>query len=88
MPSGARFQTVANFLSVAALLLFFIKYKSSIALKLLRFISLPVILYYCIVSIRIGFDFIGLSTFIGNPFTAFLFEDKIPIIEIIKSLLG
>ncbi|MBK6963933.1 MAG: EpsG family protein [Bacteroidales bacterium] len=86
VPSGARFLVVANMLSMASVLFYFAKYKLNLPMRILRIVTLPLVVFYCVFSIRVGFDFIGISTFFGNPFVAILFEDTKPIIEFVKSL--
>jgi hypothetical protein len=86
VPSGGRFLAVANMLSIASLLFYFARYRLNMALKIVRVLSLPLVIFFSIFSIRVGFDYMGISTFFGNPFTAVLFEDTKPIIEFVKSL--
>lgn len=86
VPSGGRFIAVANMLSIASLLFYFARYRLNMALKIVRVLSLPLVIFFSIFSIRVGFDYMGISTFFGNPFTAILFEDTKPIIEFVKSL--
>jgi len=87
VPSGGRFLSVANMLSVATLLFYYSKYRLNLPLKIVRIVTLPLIIFYCIFSIRVGFDFMGISTFIGNPIFALIFEDNTPLIEFVKSFL-
>jgi hypothetical protein len=86
VPSGARFVAVANVISIATLLFYFAKYKLNLSIKIARVISLPLIIFYCVFSIRVGFDFMGISALLGNPFTAMLIEDTKPLIEFVKSM--
>lgn len=87
LPSGGRFIAVSSALVVAFLILFFLNYKPSGLLKVTQILSLPLLIIYFIFSIRVGFDYMGISTFIGNPFSALLIEDTKPIIDFVKSFL-
>lgn len=86
VPSGGRFLAVVNALSIAFIILYLSNYRINSAVKFVRTLSLPLLLFYCIFSIRVGFDFVGITTFFGNPITALFIEDSTPIIEYVKSL--
>jgi hypothetical protein len=84
VPSGARFLTIAAFLSVSFLILFW--QYSHIDLGLLRLFYLglfPLILFF-VVSVRLGFYTISVNTFLGNPVTTFLTDNNISMNDIIK----
>ena len=87
VPSGGRFIVLAN----AFIFVFFTIYISSTlpnkALSILYSLSMPLLLLYCLVSLRLGMDFFGLTTVIGNPIYAILHSETVPIIEGIKGLL-
>lgn len=87
VPSVGRFLAVANSLSLVFIILYLSKYKISRVVSAIRVLVVPLLIFYCVFSIRVGFDFIGVSAFIGNPISAIFFEDTKPIIEFIKSLL-
>lgn len=87
IPSGARFHTVAGAFSLVFIILYFINYRINMPIQIVRVLVFPLLVFYCVFSIRVGFDFTGISTFIGNPLIALLYEDGKPIIEFIKSLL-
>jgi hypothetical protein len=44
----------------------------------------PTLLLLIIVSIRVGFDYLGIVTIIGNPFIAPFIEYDMPLIDLIK----
>lgn len=50
----------------------------------LKIILIPMLSFYIMVQMRIGFDYISLETIIGNPFLALFNIDKIPLIDFIK----
>lgn len=87
VPSGGRFLVVFNMLSMGFIILYLVKYQVSFPVKIIRLISMPLLIFYCIFTLRVGFDYMGISTFIGNPFSALLIEDNTPLIEFVKSLL-
>lgn len=86
VPSGGRFLALVNAFSMVFIVLYLSRYRINFMVKLVRTLSLPLLIFYCIFSIRVGFDFIGISTFLGNPITALFIEDSTPIIEYVKSL--
>jgi len=84
IPSGARFLSVANLFAMAMIYLFVEKTENK-SLSSLRQITLPFLLFFCIVAIRdVGLDTIGLRTILSNPLTAIFFVDDIPLIDLIK----
>jgi hypothetical protein len=87
VPSGGRFLAVLNMLSMGFIILYLIKYQVNPQIKAIRLLSIPLLIFYCIFTIRVGFDYMGISTFIGNPFAALLIEDNTPLIEFVKSFL-
>ncbi len=87
VPSGGRFLLVFNMLSMGFIVLYLIKYRVNLPIKAIRLLSIPLLVFYCIFTIRVGFDYMGISTFIGNPFSALLIEDTKPIIDFVKSFL-
>lgn len=84
VPSGGRFMSILFLFS----LVFFIRLiNNTIVLKkikLLFFLALPAFLLFFVIKMRMGFDFIGFSTIIGNQFVAPFFKDNISLINLIK----
>ena len=87
VPSGGRFLSMVHALSVVFIILYLSKNQINLTVKIIRSLSIPLLIFYCIFSIRVGFDFMGISTFIGNPIFALIFEDNTPLIEFVKSFL-
>jgi hypothetical protein len=86
VPSGARFITISNTFVFPFFILFMTlspKLKGALLLKIL---TLPALLLYCIVEVRTGMDFYGLTTIIGNPLFAILNTETVPLITGIKKL--
>lgn len=87
IPSGARFLILANSFFFAFCIVSFpdiIRTKYS---HIVITLSVPLLLLFCVVSLRSGMDFYGLNSIIGNPFTVAFWNDTIPLIEIIKGLI-
>ncbi|MBP8959659.1 MAG: EpsG family protein [Bacteroidales bacterium] len=87
IPSGGRFITVANLFMFAFIVFILLKTNRNKIFTLLKYLSIPALLLFLIVAIRIGFDYMGIMTFIGNPFTAIFYEDTVPLIFYVKKLL-
>lgn len=85
VPSGARFIIIANVLTFTFIILVYNELKITKLMKWVRLLSIPFLVFFCIINIRAGFDYIGVSTFVGNPFSSLLIEDNTPLIEFIKS---
>jgi hypothetical protein len=86
IPSGGRFLCIADILTFVFCILLFTQFKLPHFINTLRLIAVPLLIFYCLFSIRIGFSYMGISTLVGNPFTALLLEDKIPLIDFVKSI--
>ncbi len=87
VPSGGRFITVANTFMVAFFIIFFSSYPKIKGMTLIKLISIPALLLFCIVAIRTGMDFYGIMTVFGNPLYAALNPDSVPLITGIKRIL-
>lgn len=86
IPSGLRFVVVAYSLFYAAFILVMAHMPVKGSVAMLRTASVPLLLYLAICNLRMGFDFMGMNTFLGNPVLAFFSEEQIPLIEYIKQL--
>lgn len=86
VPSGDRFIIVANTFIFPFFIIFISTYPLKKALQYLSALSIPFLLLYCAISIRIGLDFMGLMTIFGNPFFAALTKDNEPLITGISRL--
>jgi hypothetical protein len=86
IPSGGRFLIISDILIFVFFILFFTEFKTPSLVNTLKLVAIPFLLFYCIFSIRIGFSYMGISTLVGNPISAFLIEDTKPLIEFVKSL--
>lgn len=85
IPSGDRFLSFA-FLFVFAIYAWFTNnntQKNKLFLTFNKIATYSLLLFF-IVEIRIGFDFLGLMTLLGNPLAAFIVDNDIPLINLIK----
>jgi hypothetical protein len=86
IPSGGRFLNIAYSFSIVFLILFFKENIIPYFINYFKILALPLLLFYCIFSIRVGFDYMGLSVIIGNPIFALLINDTTPMIEFVKAI--
>lgn len=86
VPSGSRFISVANTFMFAFIIIFISEFPKIKGLFFVKAISVPLLLLYCIVKIRVGMDFYGLMTLFGNPIFAAFDSDPVPLIMGIKRL--
>jgi hypothetical protein len=87
IPSGARFLVIGDTMTLVTFIFYAATYTEDRLLNYgLKLIS-PALLFVIIFKLRVGLDFIGLLTVFGNPILALIFEDNLPIIEFIKSIL-
>lgn len=86
VPSGDRFAIVANTFMVPYFLLFLMAVPRLGESVLIRIVSFPLLLLFCVVQIRIGMDFFCLMTIIGNPVSAAFYTDPLSLITELKNL--
>jgi hypothetical protein len=86
IPSGGRFIMVANTFMFAFFILVITNFPDIKGLRFIEFLSAPLLILFCLVSVRIGMDFFGLMTIVGNPLVALFYRDTIPLIDIIKGM--
>ncbi|MBK8622502.1 MAG: hypothetical protein IPN79_12275 [Saprospiraceae bacterium] len=84
IPSMGRFQFVALPIIAIVFLYCIQKGEKDGWLKYLNYLFIPVTIFYLIVEIRIGFDFIGLNSIFLNPMIAPFFPDSPALIEFFK----
>lgn len=87
VPSGGRYMTIVSVVLYAVIVLFVSDRKMHFQLQVYKHLSFPFILFVIVFQIRIGFDYIGISTFISNPIIAAFVEDTEPLIVFVKGLL-
>ena len=87
IPSGGRYMTLVSMLLFSVFVVIMAEMRLNSKLKIFKYITLPFLLFYLIVQIRVGFDYIGVSTFVSNPLVALFIEDTKPLIAFVKGLL-
>lgn len=87
VPSGGRFIYLADTFMFAFFILSFPLFSTIKIYKTITRLMIPFLLLFCIVAIRVGMDYYGLMTIIGNPFVASIMKVNNPLIEIVKNLL-
>ncbi len=87
VPSGGRVLVVATTFMFAFAIILISTYPQVKSLTVIKTILFPFLLLYCIVKLREGMDFYGLSTIIGNPIFSVFYTDTVPLIEEIKGFL-
>ena len=86
VPSGGRYMTIVTVLLYSVIVLFVSDRMMHFQLQLYKYLSFPFILFVVIFQIRVGFDYIGISTFFSNPILASFVEDTKPLIIFVKRL--
>jgi hypothetical protein len=86
VPSGARFLSVAYSFMFPFFILFFLTADEIKGLPVIKGISVPFLLFFCMVAVRLGMEFYGLMTLFSNPLFATLIPETVPIIQGIKAL--
>jgi hypothetical protein len=84
VPSGGRFITLSNLFMFSFFIFWFNLKVRGRLFSLLKYLSVPALLLFIIVSLRIGFDYAGFLTLVGNPFVAPFIRDNVPLIDYIK----
>jgi hypothetical protein len=81
-----RFFTVGHWLFLAVFFLYVHQVKGRFH-PAVRTFSMVALLIFIIVRIRVAMDFISIWTLFGNPIFAYFVENKIAIIQIIKTII-
>jgi len=83
VPSAGRFTIVASCIAMAFVYLS-VQFLNDRIINLIIKISIPALLLFFIVAVRVGFYTIGLTTIFGNPLIAVFMENDKALIELIK----
>jgi len=84
LPVVVRFIGVANLFSVALIFLFFQHDPRLARNRFLMMISMPVFIWFFAMKMRIASEFTGYNTLVGNPVSAVVIKEEMPILESIK----
>ncbi|GAB3203707.1 hypothetical protein GCM10027293_34930 [Pontibacter aydingkolensis] len=84
IPSGGRFISVANLFAIAFIISFLHQVPKEHYMRRLQVYMIPALVFYCIVSFRLGLDTIGMVTVLGNPVISIFFENDSALVDLIK----
>lgn len=87
IPSGGRFQLVAQMFSVALILLVSMSIPKKDGFFQYLNIALVFLIIPMVVDIRRPFDDFGITAIIGNFITVFFWENNVPLIDFIKRVI-
>lgn len=85
LPSVGRFLSIGNLL-LLMFLFFYLQYSEKGLPQILRYISIPVLVFFIIIRIRIGFDFIGIWSVFGSPIFVYFVDNNLPLINLVKQI--
>jgi hypothetical protein len=86
IPSVGRFLSIGNMLFLAVMF-WTLRSTGRRFPVFLRLVGIPVLILFIIVRMRIGFDFIGIWSVLGNPLFAYFAENNLSLIDIIKDAI-
>lgn len=86
IPAGARFIDVADMMMLFFNILFMQEYLTQKGIRFLRLITVPGLILFILVTIRMGFEFMSFSTIAGNPIISIFLQDNTPLIAYVKDL--
>mgnify|MGYP000621884109 CR=1 FL=1 len=85
IPSFSRMQLITNLLTLFVFINFValvpINNKEAFSLKV---VLVPALIFYNIVQMRVGFDYLSTEAIFANPIVAFFNLEKTPLIDFIK----
>lgn len=85
LPSGSRYLYVPLLLVLSIILIYVQKNSADLIARRVLKMTVPFLMFFLIVVIRIGFYFVSISTIFGNPVVAiFTFGNNIPLDNLIK----
>ncbi len=87
VPSGHRYLHVANTFIFPFYIISFSAFSRIRKLFILQTFSLPLLVLFCVMSIRIGFNHFGALTVIGNPVSSAFYSYPVPLMDDIKRVL-
>ncbi|MFW5804786.1 MAG: hypothetical protein ACOCWG_06105, partial [bacterium] len=84
IPSMGRFYSVANLFALTFLFFYLQKVSGDSILNKIKVLTIPVQFFFCIVSLRLAFDTIGIISIFGNPFFALFTENNFALIQFLR----
>lgn len=86
IPSGGRFFVVANTFMIPFFIFLVAELPEIGETILIKVFTVPLLIFFCLVNIRIGMDHFNLMAIIGNPISAALYSNAVSVIEDLKSI--
>lgn len=87
IPSGGRFLQVFYFLTIGSLVIYLSNVLINKKIKLITdFFIAPCLVYFILFKFRIGAEFLGPYSIIGNPIISLLYEDPVTIFSLTKDI--
>lgn len=86
IPSADRFLIVANTFMIPYFLLLLVAFPQIGETIIIKILTVPMLLLFCFVQLRIGLDYLSIMTLIGNPFTAALYSNPLSLVAEFKNL--
>jgi hypothetical protein len=86
IPSGGRFQLLAQMFKVPLILLVAMSISPSDSFRKLVNVALIVLLVPFVVELRKMFDYFSITAILGNFITVFFWENNVPLITFVKRL--
>jgi hypothetical protein len=83
LPSGARFGSIGSLFAVAIIFYYYVYYENNIFNKWIVYLNTLLVLFI-IISLRISFDTISITSIFGNPIIAIFMNVTEPLIDFIK----
>ncbi len=87
IPSGQRFVDLASAFMFISFVIFVTRTEGLRWMNALKLATLPGLLLVLIVEMRSGMEFYGYITLLGNPLTATLNQDTLPMIDVLKEVI-
>lgn len=87
VPSGGRFTVIISSIVYVIVVMLHTKIQWDALLQFVSRITLIPVLFIILFQIRMGFQFMGVITLLGNPVLALFVDKQTPFIEQIKGLL-
>lgn len=86
LPSGGRFLALANYIMIFFIIVYLEEHSHKRLFRVLKISAIPGLLLFMIVQIRIGLQYMSLSTLLGNPILSLFINDQTPLVAYIKDL--
>lgn len=76
LPSGGRFLTIANLFALATIILFMHNRPRDFLMSKFAYLSIPALILFIVVSVRVGLYSISAASILGNPIVAFFISGE------------